>query len=237
MRNMWLQLFQRYARNFVFSNVRTPRSEKILRNSAWCLYYDYEFFCSLCFAFRLIVVRSLSGHIYNRRQYISHPNIINMWNTLHNDSRYIGESRWMKSLTDHKKMVSSFFMLLLLCDLVANLAGLAWFFRWTTGHEGIYCSRVEEREKKNDAEKTLTLTKIRKMKTKITQKIQLYHNRTEAQPRFPSRELAPKKTEALSQQYNWRILLFIMTWPTFREKNEGTSTPLVIIDHIILKLA
>lgn len=47
--------------------------------------------------------------------------------------------------------------------------------------------------KKNDAEKTLTLTKIRKMKTKITQKIQLYHNRTEAQPRFPSRELAPKK--------------------------------------------
>lgn len=91
--------------------------------------------------------------------------------------------------------------------------------------------------KKNDAEKTLTLTKIRKMKTKITQKIQLYHNRTEAQPRFPSRELAPKKTEALSQQYNWRILLFIMTWPTFREKNEGISTPLVIIDHIILKLA
>lgn len=153
MRNMWLQLFQRYARNFVFSNVRTPRSEKILRNSAWCLYYDYEFFCSLCFAFRLIVVRSLSGHIWNRRQYISHPNIINMWNTLHNDSRYIGESRWMKSLTDHKKMVSSFFMLLLLCDLVANLAGLAWFFRWTTGHEGIYCLRVEEREKKTTRKK------------------------------------------------------------------------------------
>lgn len=80
-------------------------------------------FCSLCFAFRLIVVRSLSGHIYNRRQYISHPNIINMWNTLHNDSRYIGESRWMKSLTDHKKNGFVFF----------HVASVVWFgskFSW-----------------------------------------------------------------------------------------------------------